>query len=63
MAQAAPLIAAGKKASSNTILAPLPPNSSCTFFRLPAEACTMRRPVAVDPVNAIFAISECSAMY
>ena len=28
---------------------PLPPSSSCTLFRLPAEASTTRRPVAVEP--------------
>ncbi len=44
------------------MFAPLPPSSSCTFFRLPALAWTMRRPVAVLPVNAIFAMPGCSAM-
>ena len=63
MAHALPLTAAGRKASSNTMFGPLPPSSSCTFFRLPALACTTRRPVAVLPVKAIFAMSGCSAMY
>ncbi|MNS96954.1 hypothetical protein D3C72_1312720 [compost metagenome] len=63
MAQALPFTAACRLASSNTMLGPLPPSSSCTFFRLPALACTMRRPVAVLPVKAILAISGCSAMY
>ena len=47
IAHALPLTAATRLASSNTMFAPLPPSSSCTFFRLPALACTMRRPVAV----------------
>ena len=34
----------GEIASSNTMLAPLPPSSSCTCFRLPAEAWTILRP-------------------
>ncbi len=36
-------------ASSKTMLAPLPPSSSCTRFRFPAEACTILRPVTVEP--------------
>ena len=42
---------------------PLPPSSSCTFFRLPALACTMRLPVAVLPVKATLAMPGCSAIY
>ncbi|MCY1446414.1 hypothetical protein D9M71_629790 [compost metagenome] len=61
IAQAAPLIAAFRSASSKTMLAPFPPSSSCTRLRLPAEASTMRRPVAVEPVKAILPTSGCSA--
>ena len=32
----------------------LPPSSSETFFRLPAEAWMIFRPVMCDPVNATF---------
>ena len=53
MANAEPLTAAGRLASSKTMLAPLPPSSSCTRLRLPAEASTIRRPTAVEPVKAI----------
>jgi hypothetical protein len=63
IAQALPLIAAVRLASSKTMFGPLPPSSNCTFFRLPALACTMRRPVAVLPVNATLAMPSCSAMY
>ncbi len=61
MAKADPFTAASRSASGNTTLAPLPPSSSCTRLRLPAEASTMRRPVAVEPVKAILATPECSA--
>ena len=61
IAQAAPLTAAVRSASSNTMFAPLPPSSSCTRFRLPALAATIFRPVAVEPVNAILSTPGCSA--
>ena len=63
MANAEPLTASSMEASSNTILAPLPPSSSCTRFRFPAEAWTILRPTAVDPVNAILSTPLCSARY
>ena len=62
IAKALPPTAAGIKASSNTMLAPLPPSSSCSFLRLPADAFTTVRPVAVEPVKATLAICGCSAM-
>ena len=62
IAQALPLTAATRLASSNTMFGPLPPSSSCTFFRLPALACTILRPVAVLPVNAILWMPACSAI-
>ncbi len=34
---------------------------SCTRLRLPADACTILRPVAVEPVNEILFTSLCSA--
>ena len=57
MAKAEPFTAAGRLASSKTMLAPLPPSSSWTRFRLPAELSTIRRPTAVEPVNAILRTS------
>ncbi len=53
IANAEPLTAASMSASAKTMLAPLPPSSSWTRFTLPADSSTMRRPVGVDPVNAI----------
>ena len=53
IAKAEPLTAAARSASSNTMLAPLPPSSSWTRLTLPADASTIRRPTSVEPVNAI----------
>ena len=63
MANAEPVTAASMLASSNTMFAPLPPSSSCTRFRLPADAWTILRPTAVEPVNAILPTPRCSARY
>jgi hypothetical protein len=54
IAKALPLTAASRLASSKTILAPFPPSSNWTRFKFPEDACTIRRPVTVDPVQAIF---------
>ena len=42
-----------KSASSSTMWADLPPNSSSVFFTVGAPAARIARPVAVDPVNVI----------
>ena len=63
IANAEPCTTASILASPNTMFAPLPPSSSCTFFRLPLDACTILRPTAVEPVKATLLISGCSAMY
>ena len=62
IANAEPLIAAVRSASSNTMFAPLPPSSSCTRLRLPADASTMLRPTDVEPVKLILSRPGCAAM-
>src|SRR6267378_6513340 len=42
-----------KSASSSTMWADLPPNSSSVFLTVDAPAARIARPVAVDPVNVI----------
>ena len=61
IAKAEPPTAATRSASSKTMLAPLPPNSSWTRFRFPADASTIRRPTPVDPVKAILSMPRCPA--
>ncbi len=53
IANAEPFTAASRSASAKTMFAPLPPSSSWTRFTLPADASTIPRPTAVEPVNAI----------
>ncbi len=43
-------------ASSNTMLAPLPPSSNVILRPVPASWCWMRRPTAVEPVKATLSI-------
>ena len=61
MAKAEPFTAASMLASAKTMLAPLPPSSSCTRLRLPADSSTIRRPTAVEPVKAILRTPGCAA--
>ena len=61
MAKAEPLTALATSASANTMLAPLPPSSSWSRLRLPAEASTIRRPTSVEPVNDTFCTSGWAA--
>src|SRR5665213_53550 len=48
IALAAPGIAVSISASCRTTLGDLPPNSSDTFFKLPAAACTISFPTSVS---------------
>ena len=57
---AAPKMAFSRSASSKISTGDLPPSSSMTFLRLPAEACTIILPTSVDPVNATFSTSGCA---
>ena len=61
IANAEPFTAASMLASAKTMLAPLPPSSSCTRFTFPADSSTIRRPTAVEPVKAILRTSGCDA--
>ena len=50
-----------RSASSKTSTGDFPPSSSVTFFRLPAAAWMMARPVSVEPVNETLSTSGCAA--
>ena len=54
IANAEPLTASSRSASSKTMFAPLPPSSICSRLRLPALASTSLRPTAVEPVKLSF---------
>src|ERR1700753_3220825 len=58
---AAPGTAASRSASANTMSGDLPPSSSETRFRVPAEARTIDWPVTCDPVNATLSTPGCDA--
>jgi hypothetical protein len=47
-------------ASSNTMLAALPPSSSVSRLREPASARAIARPTSVEPVNATLSTPGCS---
>ena len=61
MAFATPAAAASTSASSKTITGDLPPSSSDTRFRLPADAFTISCPTSVLPVNATLSTPACEA--
>ena len=61
IAKAEPLTAASRSASAKTMLAPLPPSSSCRRLRLPADARTTCRPTSVEPVKETFCTSGWAA--
>ena len=61
MAFATPAAAASTSASSKTITGDLPPSSSDTRLRLPADAFTISCPTSVLPVNATLSTPGCAA--
>ncbi len=54
-------IAEARSASSNMMLADLPPSSSDTFFTFSAASCITRLPARVEPVNDTASTSGCDA--
>ena len=60
-AMPAPGTAASRSASANTTSGDLPPSSSDTRLRFPADACTIFCPVRCEPVNATLSTSGCEA--
>jgi hypothetical protein len=60
-AMAAPGTAASRSASAKTTSGDLPPSSSETRFRLPAEAWMIFWPVKCEPVKATLSTSRCAA--
>ena len=61
IAFATPAAAASTSASSKTITGDLPPSSSDTRFRLPADAFTISCPTSVLPVKATLSTPGCAA--
>ena len=59
---AEPNTAACMSASGKMMFGDLPPSSSETRFRLPAEALRISLPTSVEPVKATLSISGCSAI-
>ena len=55
-----PSTAWSRGASSNTMLAALPPSSRVTFLRVGAQARAICLPTSVEPVNATLSMSGCS---
>src|SRR5882762_5821018 len=58
---AAPGTAASRSASANTMSGDLPPSSSDTRLRLPADALTIDCPVTCEPVKATLSTPGCEA--